>query len=336
MKTKFLPALLLLIGIAMSFSGFSQVTLTVNVNLTGYTIGPGGVHLAGTFASTGCQTITSDWDPAAAGSEMELTTDNVYTIQLTYPSLSANQQLIFLVVRNNIWFDGYEDFSEGNPGVTSLNPSCGVDDSYGGFNRVLTIPASNAIFNAKFDHCGILNTCESPVNLLATNITATTALLTWTSASTGTKYQVRYKTGSSNWIVKNVSGVSSSELMIDNLLPSSTYKWQIRTICSFGFSVWSPLSAFKTTAEKLATVPGEFSISLYPNPAASCFTIRLSDPSTAIDNLKLFDLTGRVVKQVSPAENSEIKIQRDDLPSGIYLVKIKSGEQEQLTKVIFE
>jgi hypothetical protein len=42
------------------------------------------------------------------------------------------------------------------------------------------------------------------------------------------------------------------------------------------------------------------------------------------------------MKQVNTVQNSEIKIQRDDLPSGIYLLKIKSGELERLAKVIFE
>jgi hypothetical protein len=126
------------------------------VDASGYYIGPGGMHIAGLFATVGSTKILTDWDPGAQGSQMISTGDGKYTIKVTFAATAAGQNLQFLFVRNNIWYD-YQDYSEGNPGETFLNSSCAVDDvCCGGFNRIITIPSYNATFNANFDHCGKL------------------------------------------------------------------------------------------------------------------------------------------------------------------------------------
>ena len=156
MKTKI--SLLISLALALlSFNANSQIAVAFNVDATGYFVASNGMHLAGTFASVGSNKIVEDWNPAALHSRMVSHQNNVYSLVVTFPASSIGQQLQFLFVRNNIWFDCCQDYSEGNPGETSLNFGCGVDDvCCGGFNRVITIPSYNAVFSASFDHCGIL------------------------------------------------------------------------------------------------------------------------------------------------------------------------------------
>lgn len=156
MKTKI--AFLISLTLALlSFNANSQISVVFNVDATGYFVAQSGMHLAGTFATVGSNKIAEDWNPAALHSRMLLHGDNVYSIIVTFPASSIGQQLQFLFVRNNIWNDCCQDYSEGNPGETSLNFSCGVDDvCCGGFNRAINIPSFNAVFNASFDQCGQL------------------------------------------------------------------------------------------------------------------------------------------------------------------------------------
>src|SRR5690349_5303816 len=108
MKTKLPFIAALLFALFTASLSQAQITITFLIDMTGQSIGSGGVHLAGTFASDACQEITTDWDPGAAGSQLSVLKGNTYIINLTFPSASAGLPLTFLVVRNNIWNDNYQ------------------------------------------------------------------------------------------------------------------------------------------------------------------------------------------------------------------------------------
>jgi gliding motility-associated-like protein len=160
-------ALLLVVFMAMTVSCSCQIVITFNVDMTGQTIEASGVHIAGQFAIVNAISITQDWQPAATGSQLTHASGNVYTVQVTFPSSSAGRKLEFEFVRANVW-NGYEDFSEGNPGDVNahLDNSCGVPDGGGGYNRVITIPPCGGRFDAVWNYCGVLT--SSPVPTLST------------------------------------------------------------------------------------------------------------------------------------------------------------------------
>jgi hypothetical protein len=68
---------------------FAQVTVNFTVDMTGQTIGSGGMHVAGQFATAGSTTITQDWQPDAVGSEMTLLGNNVYSVNVDFPEALA-------------------------------------------------------------------------------------------------------------------------------------------------------------------------------------------------------------------------------------------------------
>jgi hypothetical protein len=183
MKTKI--SLLVSLTLALlSSNANSQISIVFNVDATGYDVAPyHSIHLAGTFATVGSDKIVEDWNPAATNSRMGLHGNNIYSILVTFPASSIGQQLQYLFVRNNMWNDCCQDFSEGNPGETSLDFTCAVDDiCCGGFNRVLTIPSYNAIVNAKFDQCGIIK--AAPFRISDVDATAETQLVVYPNPAT--------------------------------------------------------------------------------------------------------------------------------------------------------
>src|SRR4030095_3753711 len=148
---------------AISKASLSQITITFIVDMSGQSITPQGVHIAGQFALVNAISITQNWQPGAPGSQLTLVSSSTYSIQVVFPSSSAGKKLEFQFVRSNIWL-GSEDYSEGNPGDPNayLDNSCGVADGGGGFNRIITIPACGGQFTTLWNYCGTLSATSPP------------------------------------------------------------------------------------------------------------------------------------------------------------------------------
>jgi len=80
-------------------------------------------------------------------------------------------------------------------------------------------------------------------------------------------------------------------------------------------------------------------LSAYPNPFNSTTTIRFTVPSaSALASLTLHDLSGRQVREclsaeVRAGEHSYI-LNGDDIPAGIYLIRLKTGNFTKVKKVV--
>jgi len=138
--------------------------------MSGQSITPQGVHIAGQFALVNAISITQNWQPSAPGSQLTLVSGSTYSIQVAFQSSAAGKQLQFEFVRSDIWF-GSEDYSEGNPGDANahIDNSCGVPDGGGGFNRIITIPACGGQFTSIWNYCGTLSVLSPPSLIVSSN-----------------------------------------------------------------------------------------------------------------------------------------------------------------------
>ncbi len=87
--------------------------------------------------------------------------------------------------------------------------------------------------------------CNAPIAVTESNITNTSALLSW-NLTGASSYRIRYKLNtSSTWLFKSSNTNSKT---ISGLVSGSIYTWQVRSICidSSGVSVKSPWSAART------------------------------------------------------------------------------------------
>jgi hypothetical protein len=73
-------------------------------------------------------------------------------------------------------------------------------------------------------------------------------------------------------------------------------------------------------------------ILVFPNPIADRFTIRTSD-NDQILNVDIFDTKGRIVRRIDHIENESITLTRDNLPSGLYFIRI-NADKIHVKKVI--
>lgn len=87
--------------------------------------------------------------------------------------------------------------------------------------------------------------CAIPGGLSSTNITSTSADLSWSAVSYATGYIVQWRvTGAGIW---NNSSASANSYSLINLTANTTYEWQVQTICPGGNSAYSSIAAFTTS-----------------------------------------------------------------------------------------
>lgn len=72
-------------------------------------------------------------------------------------------------------------------------------------------------------------------------------------------------------------------------------------------------------------------ISAYPNPFYNSFTVKLIDNSIA--NIKIFEINGRIISNTSVNDMSEIEL-GNNLPTGIYLVKVEQNNETYSFKMV--
>ena len=74
----------------------------------------------------------------------------------------------------------------------------------------------------------------------------------------------------------------------------------------------------------------DFNFEVYPNPVNDVLNVISAE---SIDMVKIYDLTGRIVKQAAP-NKANFNVDVADLSNGVYLVKLNADNKEVTTKLI--
>ncbi len=74
-------------------------------------------------------------------------------------------------------------------------------------------------------------------------------------------------------------------------------------------------------------------VDIYPNPSNSNFTISLTGYNT-IQRIELFDITGRLVKDIAGLNTQTYSFNSSDLQAGIYFSKIILNNKKEITKKV--
>jgi hypothetical protein len=76
-------------------------------------------------------------------------------------------------------------------------------------------------------------------------------------------------------------------------------------------------------------------VTVFPNPASDYLNISFTDPLDTEVSLILIDAQGKLFKtQVIESSTTEIQLNFQDLPSGLYLLKLTKGKLSNVYKVI--
>ncbi len=69
----------------------------------------------------------------------------------------------------------------------------------------------------------------------------------------------------------------------------------------------------------------EDDVTLYPNPAADEVNV-VYNPNSGVKNIAIYNIIGKVVKVYNTLDNSSAKLNIDNIPSGVYFIRVMDGQ----------
>ncbi|MBL0078285.1 MAG: fibronectin type III domain-containing protein [Bacteroidetes bacterium] len=88
--------------------------------------------------------------------------------------------------------------------------------------------------------------CDVPSAITVSNISTTSATISWTGDIEATSYELQYKELSNpNW-QSVIINAPTTTYTFSNLIQNTTYQYRLKTVCSFGESNFSSIGEFTT------------------------------------------------------------------------------------------
>lgn len=101
-----------------------------------------------------------------------------------------------------------------------------------------------------------------------------------------------------------------------------------------GSCVSSPSVATSVTVNSCAGIDeiGSEGVFIYPNPAN--IDVNIVSASSMIQNIKIYDATGRLIRSISNLNSNEVKVEMADFSTGIYNFEIKTNDSLFRTRIL--
>ena len=176
--------------------------------------------------------------------------------------------------------------------------------------------------------------CTTPVNSAVSIINSTSVIVSWTALCSSNSFQVIYKkVGTTQW-----SQVSTSltTVTLNNLMPSITYEYKIKAVCTGAASAYSSLLNFTTPLIKQeSNSAGIFQMEVFPNPTSGVFNVVLNTHSLNF-SLEVTNLLGQKI-WINESNNATVQIDLgNQIVSGIYLLIYKDEERSETRRLIID
>lgn len=251
-------------------------------------------------------------------------TSSSVTVQWTPVSGATSYAVQYKLSSSSTWTSA--GTTTGNSyGLSGLNP--GTVYNWRVQSNCATAYSATATFTTASSGGGTGGgTCAAPVNLNNSNITATSARITWSAVPGAANYTLQIKIGSSNFFT--IGTVPVTSVTVSGLTASTIYQWQVKANCS-GYSV--PLTLITPaflingeTTQNNASISISFddnSLSLAPNPTATQLTLTFNGEITSSSEVVISDPSGRIIHRVSLLQEQQ-QLDVADLQAGVYFATI--------------
>ena len=170
------------------------------------------------------------------------------------------------------------------------------------------------------------NNCGPVTNLLITNITSTTATVSWT-ASGAASYKVIYKTGG----VKSTVSTAGTSVNLVGLTPNKTYTVKVQNKCPGVSGNFATTTTLVTPPQKLAENATLETPLIFPNPGDGIFTIT---HTTGWQSIQVTDATGRTLQELNIDGREVLELDLHSFPTGMYLVILKNDNRSITQKIV--
>ena len=212
-------------------SGNPSFTSSITISL--------GISTDATFSGTSFDNTTS-LTPVYTGAIV--IANNVMTVEFDSPFSYTGGNLLFDLTNTSGNYTSATFY-----GITASGASLNEYNSWSGISQENFIPKTTFSY-------GTPSLCSKPTNVTATNITTSSATITWNGDANASSYNIEYMLSSetdwTNALTATVVGDTATTLT--GLQPSSTYKVRVQVECSDNTqTVWSSVATFQTNCDAI-------------------------------------------------------------------------------------
>lgn len=276
-------------------------------------------------------TATTDSLPCFVPENLHTTNVDMNEVTVAWENNSLAETNTFVVRLYNNTTDVYD---------TVTGTSATFNGLYDNTNYAVTVQSLCAAGIAS-DWCDPIefttSSCEAPTNVMVSNVTTTSAVVSWTPGNNETSWEVSY--GPSHFAQGDGTSivVDNTTYTIDGLEPESNYDVYVRALCSeTSHSRWSTVARFETLPETgIDNVDGDSRVRIYPNPASDVTTLVINGVEGRMA-ATLFDMSGRAIQhyQFECNGNCEQRIDIEGLANGTYFVRLTGDTMNSVSKVV--
>lgn len=191
------------------------------------------------------------------------------------------------------------------------------------------------------------STCDTPVNISATNIASTSADLGWSNGTAGTPSSWIIEYGTTGFAQGTGAGTevtaTSNPFNLTGLNENTVYDFYIRADCGTadGLSPWSdPATSFTTLSTSgVNTITNSISINVFPNPSFGSFTLNVNTNEINELGIKIINTQGQVVFTKNNFENIttiQEQIELGNNANGVYILMITSNKGIATHRIIVQ
>lgn len=184
--------------------------------------------------------------------------------------------------------------------------------------------------------------CPVATGFAASDISGTSAVVSWDPISGVEGYKVRYRvSGTGVWAYKKITRKSR---ILNNLSPNTSYTWEVKTYCTVdpGWSSdYSAKQKFTTGPVRLADESVQkISLQVYPNPAADQATIHFTLAQSSHTYISVYDLSGKEIGTLLNGDleqgDHSLSLNINHFSKGVYLVKLITDSGIENQKLIVQ
>jgi hypothetical protein len=193
----------------------------------------------GSSSMTGSTNFTTVALPCDAPTGMNTTaiTSSSATFNWTAAPGAMSYNVHYRNIGNQLW-------TNGSTTGTSLTAT-GLASSTNHEWQVQTVCASSSSsYTGSTNFTTSAFVCNASTGMSTTAITTTSATFSWSAVSGAVSYNIQYRaTGAPNWTTGTATGTSFNAA---SLAPSTSYEWQVQTVCTGGLSAFTASTLFTT------------------------------------------------------------------------------------------
>ena len=145
-----------------------------------------------------------------------------------------------------------------------------------------------------------------------------------------------------DWCYRRSAWAECTRINLTSLTGTQQFRLKFETYNGFGNDMYLDNISLEGSCvpiweQPVDSVGHPFLFTLFPNPNEGIFSLRVFMDEPQEIELRLFDMKGREIflsKYEEVQELSELKVETENLPNGIYLLRIRAGRSSRFTKLI--